>query len=114
MTHIIVSQPDSTAIGDALVDEGADVTHVDRPITRRELERANVADATVFILTDADEATAIPLVREINPDTRIVVYTNDGITDFASHQADLVLSPAGIERTIVVETLLEIALNKSD
>lgn len=107
MKRIIVTEPDEADIGAALTDAGATVQLVARPITTSVLEQARIGETDIFVLTDPAEAIAIPILREIQPDVRIVVYAGEGLPDFASHQADLVLSPTGLEQDVVVEALLE-------
>lgn len=107
MTRAIVTDPDPTEIGAALEDDGATVTRVTRPITAATLEGAGIADADLFVLTDAEEATAIPLARERNSDVRIVVYGTENLPEFAGHQADLVITPETLDQDIVVEELLD-------
>ena len=107
MTNIIVTTPDDADIAAALEEADASVTVIDHPITGPKLEDAGIDDTSLFILTDPAEATAIPLTRELNADIRIVVYGATGLPEFATHQADLVLSSDAIDQAVVVEELLD-------
>lgn len=107
MTHAIITTPNAKPLSDALRGAGVDVTTVDPPISTSVLEEARITDADLYILTTPDEATSIPIAREHNPDVRVVVYSKAGVPEFASHQADLVLSPGEIDREVIVEALLD-------
>ena len=90
--HIVVVGTDDHGIGDAIEDEGFDVSRVDVG-NRPGLEAADVVDARVYVLTEIAQATSIPVAKELNPDLRVVVYADETLPDFARGQADLVLDP---------------------
>jgi hypothetical protein len=91
--HAIVIGPDEYDIAGATATAGHDVGEVDVG-NRDALEAAGVEDAAVLVLTEVEQATAIPVARELNPDLRVVVYDDDTLPDFARGQADLLLDPA--------------------
>lgn len=107
MTAIIIAGRDSADLRTALQDAGATTVHVPAPVTGNALHEAGIDEAGLFVLTDHEEATAIPIVRERREDIPIVVYNEDGVPDFASHLADLIVDPGAIDRTVVVEELLD-------
>lgn len=106
MTRAIVAGPDPEGLGDALADAGVDVTRLDGVLTADALADAGVDDADLFVLTEASEATAIPVARERNPDVRIVLYSRDSLPEFAKGQADLAVDPALLGVDIVAEELI--------
>jgi voltage-gated potassium channel Kch len=82
MSRVVVAGPDADGLGEALEARGAEVVHAEGTATRDDLEAAGIADADVFVLTDAGLATAIPLAQEANPDLRVVAYAHDSLPDF--------------------------------
>ena len=76
-----------------MVDESVRVERITGIITAEALAEASIDRATVYILTDPDEATSIPLAREKNEALQILVYADHSTPDFASHIADLILDP---------------------
>lgn len=107
MTHVIIAGPDSRNLASALKAAGATVSGVPAPVTGTALDEAGLAETSLFVLTDHEEATAIPIVRERRPDLPVVVYTAAGVPDFASHLADLILDPDAMDQAVVVEELLD-------
>lgn len=104
--RVLVAGPDPTDVGSSLADAGASIARLDGAITSRVLTDANVEDAQILIVTDPEEATGIPLARELNPDIEVVVYADESVPPFASHIADLIIDPAAISRSVLVEELL--------
>lgn len=107
MTRAIVTGSDPEGIGASLEQAGASVERVEGPVTAGILERRGIDATALFVLTDPEEATAIPLARELQPDVRIVAYTHTSLPDFATHQADLVVAPNAIDQAVLVEELLQ-------
>lgn len=103
---ILVAGPDTEEIGPALKNAGASVTPLNGEVTARALREAGIDEAAVFVLTDPSEATAIPIAREAHDEVRVVVYANDSLPEFASPMADLIIDPAAIDQSVVVEELL--------
>jgi len=102
----IVVGADADGIADALEAEGADVTRLDGVASGQRLEDAGAADADLLVLTDAGEATAIPVARELNPDLRTVAYTGDGVPEFVKGVLDLTVDPALLDADAVAEELV--------
>ncbi|RCU47566.1 CTP synthetase [Haloplanus salinus] len=105
MTRAILAGPDRDGLGAALEVQGLDVTRVEGILTASVLDGAGVADADLFVLTDLDEATAIPVVKDRNPDARVVVYSHDSLPNFARGQADLAMDPDLFGVDMVAEEL---------
>jgi len=101
----VLAGPDDDALGAALADRGIDVRTVDGIANRDALEAAEIADTSLFVLTDARQATAIPVAKDLNSGLKIVVYARDSLPEFARGQADLLVDPALLDATIVAEEL---------
>lgn len=102
-TVVVVGTDDhdmETAIGDA----GFDVTGVDLG-NRPALEEAGIVDAAVLVVTEAGQATSIPVAKDLNPDLKVVVYADDSLPDFARGQTDLVLDPELFDPAAVADEL---------
>jgi hypothetical protein len=105
VTRAILAGPDRDGLGAALEVHGLDVTRVEGILTASVLDGAGVADADLFVLTDLDEATAIPVVKDRNPDARVVVYSHDSLPNFARGQTDLAMDPDLFGVDMVAEEL---------
>ena len=105
MTRAILAGPDRDGLGAALERQGIDVRRVDGMLTAATLDDAGIEDADLFVLTDLDEATAIAVVKDSNPDVRVVVYSHDSLPNFARGQTDLAMDPDLFEVEMVAEEL---------
>ncbi|ESP88427.1 hypothetical protein K933_08207 [Candidatus Halobonum tyrrellensis G22] len=103
---MVVAGPDGDGIADALEARGAAVTRLDGVVTGERLDDAGIADATLYVLTDAAEATSIAVAKERNPDVRAVVYSDDALPEFAAAQTDLAVDPALLDADVVAEELV--------
>ena len=92
MLRAIVVGRDTHSIGDAIADAGHDLTRVDTG-TGETLDGAGIERADVYVLTEHDQATSIPVAKKRNPDLRVVVYADGSLPDFARRQTDLALDP---------------------
>ena len=101
----IVAGPDPDGLGDALADEGASITRIDGVVSATTLEEAGIEDAAMLVLTDMDEASGIPVAKELNTGVRVVVYTEQSLPDFAAAQTDLAVDPALLDVRVVAEEL---------
>ncbi|WP_115863002.1 DUF7126 family protein [Halorussus litoreus] len=101
----IVVGPDAGELGDALDAEGVEVTRIEDIGTRPALEEAGVVDADVLVLTAGEDATTIPIAKDLNDDLRVVVYAEDDLPDFARRQADLIVDPQLLSADAVAEEL---------
>ncbi|SNZ18129.1 hypothetical protein SAMN06269185_3257 [Natronoarchaeum philippinense] len=104
MKAILVG-PDADDLAEHLGDNGVDVAPIDGVATRPKLEEAGVHDADLFVLTDVGQATAIPIVKDLNDDVRVVVYDRNSLPEFVSGQADLAVDPALLGPEAVAEEL---------
>ncbi|MFB6173627.1 MAG: CTP synthetase [Halobacteriales archaeon] len=100
----VVAGPDR-GIAAALEAEGFVVETVEGAVTGADLEAAGIGDAALFVLTDASEATSIPVARDHNPDLRIVVYDPDSMPEFVRGQVDLAVAPDVLDAEAVAEEL---------
>jgi hypothetical protein len=105
MSRAILAGPDRDGLGAALEIQGIEVTRVEGVLTAPVLDDAGVADADLFVLTDLDEATAISVVKDRNPDVRVVVYSHDSLPNFARGQTDLAMDPDLFGVDLVAEEL---------
>jgi voltage-gated potassium channel Kch len=101
----VLSGADADGLGDALEAEGVDVTRIDGIATAESLKAAGVEDADLFVLTDVDDATAVPIAKDRNPDLRIVFYAHESLPEFVSGQADLAIDPELLDADVVAEEL---------
>jgi hypothetical protein len=101
----VVVGPDEDGLGAALADAGEEVRRVEGVPTGEALRAAGADDADLFVLTDIAEATTIAVVKETNPEVRVVVYDDDSLPAFASGQADIAVDPALLGPETVAEEL---------
>ncbi|MEF8856618.1 MAG: CTP synthetase [Haloplanus sp.] len=105
MTRAILAGPDRDGLCAALEVQGIEVTRVEGLLTAPALEDAGIDDADLFVLTDLDEATAIPVAKDRNPDIRVVVYSHDSLPNFARGQTDIAMDPDLFGVDLVAEEL---------
>ena len=98
---------DHAGLAAALRAEGVDVTTIDGIATRPALEDAGIVDATLFVLTDVGQATAIPIARDLTDELRIVVYSRDSLPDFVSAQEVMALDPDLLDPETVADELVD-------
>ncbi|RLM89873.1 CTP synthetase [Halobellus sp. Atlit-38R] len=104
---ILVAGPDIDGLGDALEALGADVVRVEGMANRESLSAAGLDDADTLVLTDMDDASAIPVAKEANPDIKVVTYATDSLPEFARGQTDLAIDPALLSVEVVADELVE-------
>jgi hypothetical protein len=100
----IVVGPDR-GIADALDAEGVEVTRIEGVASGERLQDAGVDDADLLVVTDAGEATAIPVAKERNPDLKTVAYSPDSMPEFVKGVLDLAVDPALLDAATVAEEL---------
>lgn len=105
---VLVTGTDAHGLSGELEALGATVHRADVG-NRPALEEAGVIDADLFVLTEVEQATAIPVAKDLAPDLRVVVYADGSLPDFARGQADLVVDPDLLGPDAVAEELLETA-----
>ncbi|MFC4357375.1 NAD-binding protein [Halobium salinum] len=102
----VVSGADADGLGEALEDEGVEVTRVEGVATGESLDAAGIDDADLFVVTDADDATAVSIAKDRNPDVKVVFYAHDSLPEFAKGQADLAVDPDLLAADVVAEELV--------
>ncbi|ELZ38724.1 DUF7126 family protein [Halorubrum tebenquichense] len=105
-TTAVVAGPDERGLGEELAALGVEITRIDGLVTRAKLDAAGIADADLFVLTDVEEATGIPVAKELNPDVRIVTYASRSLPEFVATVADLAVDPDLLGPGTVAEELL--------
>jgi Trk K+ transport system NAD-binding subunit len=102
--HVIVAGVDEEDVGSAIEAEGHEVVAVD-VANRPSLEEAGIHETETFVLTEIEQATAIAIAKDLNPDLRVVVYASGSLPDFARRQTDLVVDPKLLDAETVAEEL---------
>ncbi len=103
---VVIAGADDEGVAAALEAAGAEVRRVDGVATQRSLAAVDIAEADVLLLTDMDDATAISVAKDANPDVRVVTYATDSLPEFARAQADLALDPALFSPELVADELV--------
>ena len=101
----IVAGQDPDGLGDALTDEGFSVTRIEDVVSSSTLEAAGIDDAAMVVLTDVGEASGIPVAKELNPEVRVIVYSEQSLPEVATRQTDLAVDPALLDVSVVAEEL---------
>ena len=102
----IVAGPDEHGLGEELAALGVEVRRIEGLVTAAKLEDTGVADADYFVLTDVEEATGIPVAKELNPDVRVVTYASRSLPGFVATVADLAVDPDLLDAATVAEELI--------
>jgi len=110
---IILAGPDDEDLTGALEALGAEVVRVEGIATRESLDAAGLDAAHTLVLTEMDDASAIPVAKEANTAVRIVTYTRDSLPEFARGQADLAIDPALLAPDVVADELANGAADAS-
>jgi len=102
----VVAGPDERGLGEELAALGVEIARIDGLVTAEQLEAAGIADADLFVLTDVEEATGIPVAKELNSDVRIVTYASRSLPEFVATVADIAVDPDLLGPETVAEELL--------
>jgi len=102
---IILAGPDDDGLAEELEALGAEVVRVDGIATRESLDAAGLEEAHTLVLTEMDDASAIPVAKEANTEVRIVTYSRDSLPEFARGQADLAIDPDLLTADVVADEL---------
>jgi len=105
--NVVFAGPDTEGLVDELRERGADVTTIDGVANRPALEDAGIHEADVFLITDVGQATSIVVAKDINPDVRVVAYTDQSLPEFVSGQEVLAVDPALLDPDTVADELVE-------
>lgn len=90
----------------ALDAEGVETTRLEGIASGQALADAGVEDADLLVITDAGEATAIPVARELNADLKTVAYTPESMPEFVKGMLDFAIDPALLDPDAVAEELV--------
>lgn len=90
--NVIVAGIDDHDIAAAIESEGHAVSTVDIA-NRPALEEAGIHEASVLVLTEVEQATAIAVAKDLNEGLKVVLYCEGSLPDFASRQADMLVDP---------------------
>ncbi|MFB6091285.1 MAG: CTP synthetase [Halobellus sp.] len=104
---VLLAGADVDGLGPELEALGADVARVEGMATRDSLSAAGLEEAHTLVLTEMDDASAIPVAKEANTEIRIVTYSRDSLPEFARGQADLAIDPALLAADVVAEELVD-------
>jgi len=104
---VLLAGADTDGLGAELEALGADVVRVEGMATRESLAAAGLAEAQTLVLTEMDDASAIPVAKEANPDVRVVTYARDSLPEFARGQTDLAIDPALLAADVVADELVD-------
>ncbi|GAB3705697.1 DUF7126 family protein [Halorubrum pallidum] len=108
----VVAGPDAHELGDELAALGVTVRRIEGLVTAESLRDAGIDEAAYVVLTDVEEATGIPIAKEINPDVLAVTYAERSLPEFVAGVADLAVDPALLDAVTVAEELTGTAAEK--
>jgi len=100
---VIVAGPDEHGVGEELSALGATVSRIEDVVSTATLEAAGIDEATYLVLTDVEEATGIPVAKELNPAVTVVTYADTSLPAFVAAVADLAVDPALVGPIVVAE-----------
>jgi len=103
---VIVAGPDEHGVGEELSALGATVSRIEAVVSTTTLEDAGVDETAYLVLTDVDEATGIPVAKELNPAVTVVTYANASLPSFVAAVADLAVDPALVGPRVVAEEIV--------
>jgi len=100
---VIVAGPDEHGVGEELSALGATVSRIEDVVSTATLEAAGIDEAAYLVLTDVEEATGIPVAKELNPAITVVTYADTSLPAFVAAVADLAVDPALVGPIVVAE-----------
>ena len=103
--NAIVVGPDR-GIAAALKAEDVEVTRIEGVASGEKLTDAGIEDADLLVVTDAGEATAVPVALELNEGLKTVAYTPDSMPEFVKAMLDFAIDPAALSADVVAEELV--------
>lgn len=109
----VVAGPDEHGIGEELAALGVEVRRIDGLVTADALSDAGIAEAAYFVLTDVEEATGIPIAKELQPSVLAVTYAERSLPAFVATVADLAVDPALMDAATVAEELVDGAADRA-
>jgi len=102
---VIVAGPDEHGVGEELSALGATVSRIEDVVSTATLEAAGIGEAAYLVLTDVEEATGIPVAKELNPAVTVVTYADASLPAFVAAVADLAIDPALVGPVVVAEEI---------
>ncbi|WP_144798342.1 DUF7126 family protein [Halorubrum depositum] len=109
----VVAGPDEHGLGEELAALGVEVRRIEGLVTADALSDAGIADADYFVLTDVEEATGIPIAKELQPSVLVVTYAERSLPAFVATVADLAVDPALMDAATVAEELVDGAADRA-
>ncbi|PAU83066.1 CTP synthetase [Halorubrum salipaludis] len=109
----VVAGPDEHGLGEELAALGVEIRRIEGLVTADALSEAGIDEAAYFVLTDVEEATGIPIAKELNPDVLAVTYAERSLPEFVAGVADLAVDPALMDPELVAEELTDDAVDPS-
>ncbi|WP_241881368.1 MULTISPECIES: CTP synthetase [unclassified Halorubrum] len=109
----VVAGPDEHGLGEELAALGVEIRRIDGLVTADALTDAGIADAAYFVLTDVEEATGIPIAKELHPGVLAVTYAERSLPEFVAGVADLAIDPALMDAATVAEELVDGAADRA-
>jgi len=97
---IVIGGADDRGLARAF--DAHDVTHA---TTAADFESAGIDAADAFVLTDLEQATAIPVAKDRNPELTVLVYADGSLPEFVTRQADKLLDPALFDPDAIADAL---------
>ena len=102
---VIVAGPDEHGVGEELSALDAAVSRIEDVVSTATLEAAGIGEAAYLVLTDVEEATGIPVAKELNPAVTVVTYADASLPAFVAAVADLAIDPALVGPVVVAEEI---------
>lgn len=102
----MVAGPDEHGVGEELSALDMTVSRIDDVVSTATLEAAGIDEAAYLVLTDVEEATGIPVAKELNPAVTVVTYADVSLPAFVAAVADVAVDPALIGPTVVAEEIV--------
>ena len=103
----VVAGSDEHGLGEELEALGVDIHRIEGLVTADALSAAGIAEATYLVLTDVEEATGIPIAKELNPAVLAVTYAERSLPEFVAGVADLAIDPGLLGPETVAEELID-------
>jgi len=105
MTRAIIAGPDR-GIESELTAHGVETVRLNGLATGESLDDAEIASAQLLFITDVEEATAVSVAKERNPEVRVIFYLDDAVPEFVRGQLDLAVDPDLLGPDVVVEEVV--------
>jgi len=109
----VVAGPDEHGLGEELAALGVEIRRIEGLVTADALADAGIDDAAYFVLTDVEEATGIPIAKELNPSALAVTYAERSLPEFVAGVADLAIDPDLLDAATVAEELVDGAADRA-